>query len=284
MNNSFVETMKMIKVEHSIFALPFALASAFIAANGFPSFKVLLLIIGAMIFARSAAMSFNRYLDADIDAKNPRTAMRSIPSGRLSRNYSLNFTIINSLLFILVTVFINQLAFLLSPLMLLILLGYSYTKRFTSYCHFILGIALGLAPIGAWVAVRGEIALIPIVLGVTVTLWTTGFDIIYACQDIDFDKQEKLFSIPAAIGINKSLILSRILHILMLTLLVFIGINLDLGSIYWLGLGLVIFTLFYEHSLVWGGNLQKVDMAFFTMNGIISLVFGLAVIVGVVIK
>ena len=278
MIGGFVETMKMIKIEHSIFALPFALVSAFVAANGFPEPRILILIVVAMVFARSAAMAFNRYLDADIDAANPRTAIRSIPAGRLTRGYALGFTIATSLLFIGTAFLINRLAFLLSPLMLVVLLGYSYTKRFTRYCHFVLGLALGLAPFGAWVAVTGEVSWIPVLLGVAVIGWVAGFDIIYACQDIDFDRENALHSVPSRLGVNRSLILSRVLHVFMLTLLAGFGVYLQLSMLFWVGMGLVVLCLAYEHSLVWGGNLEKVNMAFFTMNGVVSLVFGLTTI------
>lgn len=268
----------MIKIEHSIFALPFALASAFLAAKGLPDLRILTLIILAMVFARSAAMAFNRYLDADIDAKNPRTATRSIPAGRLSRRYSLFFTIACSFCFAFVAYSLNMLAFYLSPVALIVLLGYSYTKRFTSYCHFVLGLALGIAPIGAWVAIRGEIAPIAVMLGAAVMFWTAGFDLIYACQDTEFDKENALHSVPAKIGIHKALLLSRILHCVMISLLVIFGFETAMGLPYWVGLSLVVLTLLYEHSLVWNANLERVTMAFFTMNGVVSIVFGIAVI------
>ncbi|CAM2064913.1 UbiA family prenyltransferase [Sulfidibacter corallicola] len=275
MTGAFVETMKMIKIEHSIFALPFALAAAFMAADGFPPARVLGLIVLAMVFARSAAMAFNRWLDAEIDARNPRTAIRSIPAGRLTRGYALGFTLACSAGFIATAWFLNPLAFYLSPLVLCWLLGYSFTKRFTSFCHVWLGVALGLAPFGAWVAVRGEIHWLPLLLGVAVTGWTAGFDIIYACQDLDFDKDEKLNSIPVRLGVLRSLWLARLLHLGMFAILVYLGQYLELGWLYTLGLAIVAGCLIYEHSLVRGGNLDRVDLAFFTLNGIVSLVWGL---------
>ena len=283
MNGAFVETMKMIKIEHSVFALPFALVSAFFAADGVPEPKTLLLIVAAMVFARSSAMAFNRYLDADLDAKNPRTAVRSIPAGRLTRVYALGFTLLSAAGFMICAGFLNNLALLLSPLVLLVLLGYSYTKRFTRYCHFVLGVSLGLAPLGAWVAVTGSLAMLPLWLGFAVIGWVAGFDIIYACQDIGFDRDERLFSIPAAIGLNRSLVLARLLHLGMVLVLGFIGTTHELGALYWIGVGLVALCLVYEHSLVWDGSLDRVDMAFFTMNGVVSLVFGGTTIASILI-
>lgn len=274
MSPALVETFKMIKIEHSIFALPFALVSAFLAAGGMPGPRVLGLIVLAMVFARSAAMAFNRYIDAEIDAKNPRTALRSIPAGRLSRNFALGFTIFNALLFMAVAWFLNPLSFYLAPFLLLVLLGYSLTKRFTSLCHLVLGLALGSAPLGAWVAVRGELHWPPLLLGLAVLAWTAGFDVIYACQDVEFDRKEKLFSIPSAMGIDGALGLARGLHLLMAATLVTLGLHQGLGALYWVGLLLVAACLFYEHSLVWGGRLERVNMAFFTMNGVVSLLFG----------
>lgn len=284
MSGSFSETMKMIKIEHSIFALPFALVAAFWAANGLPQWSTIALIIAAMVFARSAAMAYNRYLDADIDAKNPRTAIRSIPAGKLSKRYALSFTIVNALLFVVVCGLINRLALWLSPLYLLVLLGYSWAKRFTSLCHIILGLALGLAPLGAWVAVTGELDVIPALLGGAVMLWTAGFDIIYACQDFEFDKTEGLFSIPAAFGIGGALIMSRLLHALAFSLLCWLGILMAQGVFYWIGITAVGVLLIYEHALVWGGNLRKVNMAFFLMNGMVSLLFGAMTIIGVLLN
>ncbi|CAM2005927.1 UbiA-like polyprenyltransferase [Acanthopleuribacter pedis] len=283
MTAAFVETMKMIKIEHSVFALPFALVAAFMAAGGVPEWSTLALIVLAMVCARSAAMAFNRWLDADIDGQNPRTAMRSIPAGRLSAAYTLGFTIVCSLLFIASAWMLNPLAFMLSPLVLAWLLGYSFTKRFTALCHVWLGAALGLAPFGAWVAVAGEIHPLPLALGLAVTGWTAGFDIIYACQDLDFDRANRLNSIPTRLGVHNSLLLSKVLHVAMIAVLVAIGFNTPLHPVYWLGLAMVVACLVYEHNLVRGGNLEKVDMAFFTMNGVVSLVFGFTTCLAVVL-
>ncbi|PIE90098.1 MAG: 4-hydroxybenzoate octaprenyltransferase [Acidobacteria bacterium] len=264
----------MIKIEHSVFALPFALVSAFLAADGIPDLKTLILILVAMVSARSAAMAFNRYLDAEIDARNPRTQIRSIPAGRLSKSYVLAFTIGSIVVFVAACYFLNFLSWVLSPVVMLVLLGYSYTKRFTPLCHLVLGLALGLAPVGAWVAVTGTLDWIPVLLGVTVMFWTAGFDVIYACQDEAFDRQHKLHSIPVIIGVSNSLCLSRFLHLLTFILLMGFGYLLSFMWIYWAGLVLVGVTLFYEHYLVRGDDLSKVNMAFFTMNGVVSLVFG----------
>lgn len=282
MTSAFVETMRMIKIEHSVFALPFALVSAFLAADGLPALPVLGLILAAMVLARSAAMAFNRYLDAAIDARNPRTVVRSIPAGRLTRGYALGFTIVCALLFVGVTWLLNPLALALSPVMLLVLLGYSATKRFTSSSHFVLGLALGLAPIGAWVAVAGEISTVSVWLCLAVLGWVAGFDVIYACQDMDFDRQEGLHSVPVRLGISGSLWLARMLHLAMFSLLVYLGFHLGLNNMYWFGIVVVAACLIYEHALVWGGNLDKVDMAFFTMNGVVSLVYGVVTITSII--
>lgn len=283
MSGAFGETMKMIKIEHSIFALPFALVSAFLAADGLPPWRVLGLILCAMVLARSAAMAFNRWVDADLDAANPRTAARSIPAGRLSKGYALGFTLICAGLFLLVCYLLNPLALKLAPLMLAVLLGYSLTKRFTALCHFILGLALGLAPLGAWVAVTGQLSWLPVWLGVAVTAWTAGFDIIYACQDIDFDRKTALHSVPSRLGVMRSLWLARLLHFSMVALLVWFGLHLALAWPYWLGIAAVIACLAYEHALVWGGNLEKVDMAFFTMNGVVSLAYGITTLAAILL-
>lgn len=278
MTGAFVETLKMIKIEHSVFALPFGLLTAFIAAGGLPEPRVLGLIVMAMVLARSAAMAFNRFLDAEIDAHNPRTVIRAIPAGRLSRTYALGFTLICTALFMMVARLLNPLALMLSPVVMVVLLGYSWTKRVTSLCHLVLGVALGLSPLGAWIAVTGQFHWLPIQLGVAVMGWVAGFDIIYACQDIDFDRSQGLLSIPAWLGVGRSLVVSRLLHLVMIALITWVGFQVGLGWLYWVGVGAVILCLVYEHSLVWGGRLDKVDMAFFTMNGVVSLVFGAATI------
>ncbi|MCB1043709.1 MAG: putative 4-hydroxybenzoate polyprenyltransferase [Acidobacteria bacterium] len=272
----------MIKVEHSVFALPFALVSAFLAAEGVPHLSVLALIVAAMVTARSAAMAFNRFLDAEIDARNPRTASRSIPAGRLSKPFALGFTVVCIALFIAVCAALNPLALMLSPVVVLVLLGYSATKRFTSQSHFVLGAALGLAPIGAYVAVRGELAWDPIWLGLAVVGWTAGFDMIYACQDMEFDRKEGLQSIPARVGVQGALRFARVLHLFMLFGLTWLGVHWQIHPIYWLGMVLVALCLVVEHALVWNGDLSRINMAFFTMNGVVSLCYGAATITALV--
>jgi len=281
--SSLFETLRMIKIEHSIFALPFALASAFLAADGIPETRVLILILIAMVSARSAAMAFNRWLDADIDGRNPRTRIRSIPAGKLSRAYVLGFTLFSTGIFFGTCALINPLTLMMSPIVIIVLLGYSLTKRFTALCHLVLGLALGLAPVGAWVAVKGTLDFIPFLLGTAVLFWTAGFDIIYSCQDENFDKKEGLHSIPVMFGVSNSLSLARSMHLLTMIILVNFGTTLMLGWLYWTGLVMVTLVLVYEHRLVWGDDLSKVDMAFFTMNGIVSLVFGIMTIAAVLV-
>ena len=231
-----------------------------------------------MIFARSAAMAFNRYLDRSFDAKNPRTAIREVPSGILKANKVLLFTIINCILFITCCLFINKICFFLSPVALLVVLGYSYTKRFTPLCHLILGLGLSLAPIGAYLAVTGQFALLPILFSFTVLFWVSGFDIIYALQDEEFDKENKLYSLPVALGKTKALTVSRILHLLSAACVVFAGWYGNFGLLYWIGAALFICLLIYQHTLVKPTDLRKVNFAFFTTNGIASVVFAIFVI------
>lgn len=276
---AFLKTLKMIKIEHSIFALPFTLASAFLAANGMPPLLKLGLIVAATVFARSAAMAFNRYLDADIDEQNPRTANREIPAGQLSRTYAWRFTVVNGTLFLVVCAWINQLTLLLAPFMLMVLLGYSYTKRFTSCSHLVLGLALGLGPVGAWAAVTGSMSWVPLALGLAVLFWVSGFDMLYACQDLEFDRKVGLHSTPALLGLGRTLILARVLHLAMVVILIQFGLTLDLGVVYFVGTTLLAGLLGYEHYLVWGGDLSKLGQAFFTMNGMVSIVYGVAVMV-----
>jgi 4-hydroxybenzoate polyprenyltransferase len=237
------------------------------------------LIILCMVFARSAAMAFNRYLDRSFDAKNPRTSIREIPAGILKANRVLWFVIVNCLLFIACCFFINKLCFYLSPVALLVVLGYSYTKRFTPLCHLLLGLGLSLAPIGAYLAVTGKFALLPILFSLTVLFWVSGFDIIYALQDEDFDRENKLYSIPAALGKEKALMVSRILHVLSATCVVLAGWYGSFGLWYWIGAILFIGLLVYQHTLVKPNDLRKVNLAFFTTNGIASVGFAIFVII-----
>jgi 4-hydroxybenzoate polyprenyltransferase len=241
--------------------------------------KYFSLVLLCMVFARSAAMAFNRYLDRSFDAKNPRTSIREIPAGILKANRVLWFVIVNCLLFIACCFFINRLCFYLSPVALLVVLGYSYTKRFTPLCHLILGLGLSLAPIGAYLAVTGKFALLPILFSLTVLFWVSGFDIIYALQDEDFDRENKLYSIPAVLGKGKALMVSRILHVLSAACVVLAGWYGHFGLWYWIGAILFIGLLVYQHALVKPNDLRKVNLAFFTTNGIASVVFATFVII-----
>jgi 4-hydroxybenzoate polyprenyltransferase len=237
-----------------------------------------LLVIGCMVFARSAAMAFNRYLDRSFDAKNPRTAIREIPAGIIKAKSALLFTIVNCLLFIVCTFFINRLCFYLSPIALLVVLGYSYTKRFTPLCHLVLGLGLSLAPIGAYLAVTGKFSLLPILFSLAVIFWVSGFDIIYALQDEEFDKSQKLYSIPSWLGKAKALRVSELLHILSAACVAIAGIYGGFGWLYWIGVAVFIGMLIYQHSIVKPTDLRKVNLAFMTANGIASVVFAIFVI------
>ena len=266
--------LEMVKISHSVFALPFALAAAFLAARGPPELALLGKVVLACVFARTAAMAFNRWADRHVDAKNPRTAGRAIPAGQLSSWSVLAAALGSGGLFVLTASWINSLAFYLSPVALFVLLGYSYTKRFTQASHLILGLALGLSPLGAWIAVREEFALRPALLGLAVLFWTAGFDVIYACQDVDFDRKNRLFSIPARWGISRALWIARVLHALAVTLLVATGVvGEPLGIVYHCGVAIVAGILIYEQSLVRPDDLSRVNVAFFTLNGCVSLVF-----------
>ena len=240
----------------------------------------LVYIILAMIFARNAAMGFNRYIDRHIDKDNPRTKNREIPSGVIKEKSALFFVIINSLLFIGVTYFINLLALFLSPIALVVVLGYSLTKRFTALCHLVLGLGLSLSPIGAYIAVTGRFnSLMPILISLAVLLWTAGFDIIYALQDDEFDREKKLKSIPQSLGRQKALLLSRFLHFISAILIVIPGFFMNVSYLYFLGAALFILLLINQHRLVKINDLSKVNLAFFTMNGIASVIFGLLAII-----
>jgi len=236
------------------------------------------LVVLCMIFARSAAMAFNRYLDRSFDAKNPRTAIREIPAGIIKANSVLLFTIINCLLFIVCTFFINRLCFYLSPVALLVVLGYSYTKRFTPLCHLVLGLGLSLAPIGAYLAVTGQFSLLPILFSLAVIFWVSGFDIIYALQDEEFDKSQKLYSIPSWLGKTKALRVSELLHLLSAACVIIAGIYGGFGWLYWTGVAVFAGMLIYQHSIVKPTDLRKVNLAFMTANGIASVVFAIFVI------
>jgi len=261
----------MIKFQHTVFALPFAVVGALLAADGVPEWSTLAFILLACVFARTAAMSFNRWADAALDARNPRTADRAIPAGRLSPGFVLAFAAAASVLFVASAAMLNPLAFALSPVALAVLLGYSYTKRFTWASHFALGLALGIAPIGAWIAVRGAIAWPPVLLGLGVLLWTAGFDLIYACQDYDVDRREGLLSVPARFGIPASLRLSRALHIACVFAFAAAGMSGCLGWVYFAGIALVALLLALEHRIVNPRDLSRIDIAFFTVNSWVGM-------------
>ena len=265
--------MEMIKFSHTIFALPFALSGALLAIRGLPSGRQLLFIMLAMVGARTAAMAMNRLIDAEIDARNPRTAGRAIPAGLLSKGAVLVAILLSVALLLWSAAMLNPLCLKLSPISLFFLVLYSYCKRFTALAHVVLGICLAAAPIGAWVALRGTIELPAIVLGLLVLFWVAGFDILYALQDLDYDRSVGLHSIPVALGVNGSLWLARLFHLLTLGLLGWLMLLLGLGPWFWLGSGLMTAMLLYEHWLLRSGDLAKLDAAFFTMNGYISLTF-----------
>ena len=269
--------LSLVKFSHTIFALPFAMVGFFWAVKleGYPlSYVTLLLVVLDMIWARNAAMAFNRYIDRLIDAKNERTEIRDIPSGKITEQSALFFVIANSLLFLITTFFINRLTFYLSPIALFVILGYSYTKRFTALCHLILGLGLALAPIGAYLAVTGAFSYLPVALSFVVLFWVSGFDIIYALQDEEFDKEQNLNSIPVFLGKEKALKVSIILHMFVFILLILIAYMGDFGYYYWVGVVLFSLLLFYQHTLVKPNDLSKINLAFFTTNGIGSLAFG----------
>lgn len=275
--------LRLIKFSHTIFSLPFAVMSAFIAANGSPSLRQILLIIGALIMARSCAMSFNRLVDAKYDILNPRTDYRISLQNLIGRPNLWIFTVLCAILFIVFAAGLNLLSLLLSPVALFIIFGYSYTKRFSNLSHFALGLALAFSPIGAWIGVKGEIALAPFILAFAVLLWTAGFDVIYSCQDLQHDIKAGLYSIPRKIGLKNSLRLSSILHFLMIIILIIFMYFTNLGIIYFGGVCFVCVMLFYEHSLIKPHDLSKVNMAFFTVNGLISILLMIVTLVDVFI-
>ncbi len=266
-------TLEMIKWEHSVFALPFALCGALLAAGGWPAPRQLAWIIVAMVAARSAAMAFNRLADAALDAANPRTRSRAIPAGTLSRRFVGSFVVVSCAVFVLAAAQLNRLALYLSPVALAVVLLYSYTKRFTRWSHLMLGFALGIAPAAAWIAVRGSLDPRILLLTAAVTLWVAGFDILYSCQDYDFDRSAGLHSIPRAFGIPRALVIARLLHLTMLALLGLLVWAFGLGILAGVGVAAVALLLLYEHRLVSADDLSRLDAAFFTMNGVISIVF-----------
>lgn len=278
--------LSLVKFSHTIFALPFAMVGFTLGVLQTDSINwgTFVLVVLCMVFARSAAMAFNRYLDRDIDEKNPRTKVREIPAGVISPRSALVFVIVNSFLFTVCAGLINSLCLVLSPIALLVVLGYSYTKRFTAWCHFVLGLGLALAPVGAYIAVTGEFSLLSVLYGLVVLFWVAGFDIIYALQDEGFDAGLGLHSIPVALGKKGALQLSNALHIICGAILL-IAINMQMNSfevftyVQWIAAAIFLGLLIYQHTLVSQNNLSKVNLAFFTTNGIASVVFGVLIIV-----
>jgi len=268
-----VATLEMIKWEHSIFALPFALTGAMLAAGGWPTPRALFLIIVCMVSARTAAMAFNRLVDADLDRDNPRTAMRAIPAGALSRGFVAGFVLVSALVFLGAAALLNRLTLELAPIALVVVLAYSYMKRITRWSHIVLGLALGIAPSAAWIAVRGSFEPRIAVLTLAVLLWVGGFDVLYACQDFEHDRRVGLNSVPQAFGITTAFWIARIMHLGMLGALVWLIQLFHLGRVADLGLVAVALLLAYEHSIISPKDIRRMNAAFFTLNGIISVVF-----------
>jgi len=275
--------LEMIKFQHTVFALPFALAAALVAAEGLPETGTLLWILVAMVGARSAAMGFNRIVDLRYDGKNPRTANRELPAGRISVPAAAALVATASVLFVVAAHQVNGLAFVLSFPTLALLLGYSYTKRFTSWSHLVLGLCLGVAPMGAWVAVCEEIALTPLALTVAVLLWVAGFDIIYSTMDVEFDKRAGLHSMVTKLGVANALRLAAALHVGFVAAAISFGVLAGLGAVYYAAIGAIAALLVYEHALVTPTDLSRVNVAFFTLNGVVSLLTLVAVGVEVVV-
>ncbi len=268
--------MSMVKFAHTIFAMPFAITGFFLGIHDSDapfSWRLLLLVVLCMVFARNAAMAFNRYSDREFDSKNPRTLKREIPAGIISPSSALFFVILNAFLFILTTWFINRLTFFLSPVALLVILGYSLTKKYTSLCHFILGIGLSLAPIGAYLSVTGEFSLLPVFYSILVLFWVSGFDMLYALQDEDFDKTMNLKSMVVFLGRKGTIRLSAITHVLSMVMVLLIGYFAGFGMIYWIGSFIFAGLLAYQHMIVSPDDLSRLNVAFFTLNGIASLIF-----------
>ncbi len=307
-NMAVKKYLSLVKFSHTIFALPFALIGFFLGMNQFffsgewhgvnpfaPEayatqsierflIEKFLLVLVCMVTARSAAMAFNRYLDRSFDAKNPRTAIREIPAGIISPNSALRFVILNCLLFVTATYFINSICFYLSPVALFVILFYSFTKRFTPLCHLVLGLGLSLAPIGAYLAVTGRFDVLPVLFSFAVIFWVSGFDIIYALQDIEFDQSQQLYSIPSVFGKSKALRVSELLHVLSAGCVIAAGIYGGFHLLYWVGIVVFVGMLIYQHSIVKPNDLSKVNIAFMTANGIASVVFGIFVIADLFVR
>ena len=277
----------LVKISHTIFSIPFAMIGFFLAIRENVEnidFIILFLVLLCVFFARNAAMGFNRYIDREFDQKNPRTALREIPNAIISPRSALLFVILNSVLFITATAFINPLCLILSPVALLVVLGYSFTKRFTYLSHVFLGLGLALAPIGAYLAVTGEFALLPLLFSFCVLFWVAGFDIIYALQDIEFDRNENLKSIPVTMGARNSLILSAFFHLIALSMLIAAGIIGPFDIVYWIGLGIFTLLITYQHLIVKPSDFSRVNLAFATLNGIASVLFACFVIADLFVK
>jgi 4-hydroxybenzoate polyprenyltransferase len=277
----------LVKFSHTVFAMPFALIGFSLAVSKPEyelSIRLLILVILCMIFARNTAMGFNRVADKNFDALNPRTNNRELPSGTISTRAGAIFVIINAVLFIVTTGFINRLTLFLSPVALLVIIGYSFTKRFTSLCHFILGLGLSLAPIGAYISVTGKFSLLPVIYSFIVLTWVSGFDIIYALQDDEFDKSNKLYSIPSVTGRKKAIIISILVHFITFALVLMAGVYGKSGILFWTGAAIFTVLLVYQHSIVRYNDLSRVTLAFGTTNGIASLLFAVFVIVDLVMK
>tara|TARA_B110000116_G_scaffold174016_1_gene150512 strand:- start:1873 stop:2718 length:846 start_codon:yes stop_codon:yes gene_type:complete len=277
--------LSLIKFSHTIFALPFALIGFFLSYHK-PEFSIntLIYVLLCMVFARSAAMAFNRYIDRDIDELNPRTSKtREIPSKKIKPSSALMFVIFNSILFIITTYYINQLCFFLSPLALLIILGYSYTKRFTSLCHIILGVGLSLSPIGAYLAVTETFHIVPIIFSLIVLFWVAGFDIIYSLQDEEFDSKNNLKSMPVYFGGGNALRIAKFLHLVTILLVFYVGYLNSFSNFYWIGAVTFSLLLIFQHSIISKKNLSRINVAFFTTNGIASVIFGTFVILDILI-
>ena len=270
--NKSILYLRMIKISHSVFALPFAFTGAVLAASGIPSLNQIFWIAVAIVGARSGAMGLNRIIDRRIDAENPRTKNREIPSGKIKVRDAVIFTFISLAIFVFAAYNLNPLCLKLSPLAILILVVYSYTKRFTWMSHFVLGIAISIAPLGAWIGVQGSLNLEIMPLSIAVVFWLAGFDVLYALQDVAFDKRYGLHSIPHRFGIKKALVLSKVFHLIAWSLLVITGFIFNLGIAYWIGMLLAAGLLIYEHSIVKHDDLSKLNVAFFNMNGYISIV------------
>ncbi len=285
--NSVKNYLSLVTFAHTVFAMPFAFIGFFIGLRAVhyqtykPWWELLIFVLLCMIFARSAAMAFNRWLDAEYDAKNPRTAVREIPSGIISKGNAMTFVVISCIAFVAATYFINALCMVLAPVALFVILFYSFTKRFTPLCHLVLGLGLSLAPIGAYIAVTGKFAIVPVLFSLSVLFWVSGFDIIYALQDEEFDRLNNLHSIPSWIGMKKALLVSEALHFLSFISIFIAGISGHFSWLYWVGVGVFACFLFYQHTLVKPKDLSKINRAFFTSNGIASVIFSLFVLLDI---